>query len=131
IVVGGRVGYILFYDLAHYIASPGDILAIWEGGMSFHGGFLGTVLAMVLFARRRGIPIWSLIDVVAAAVPFGLFLGRIANFINGELWGRVPFDTPWAMLSPNAPDGGALPRHPSQLYEAGLEGIVLFIFLWV
>jgi phosphatidylglycerol---prolipoprotein diacylglyceryl transferase len=128
IVVGGRLGYILFYDLPHYIAHPADMLAIWEGGMSFHGGFLGTVLAMVLFALRRRIPVWSLIDVVAAVVPIGLFLGRIANFINGELWGRFSL-APWAMLFPNAPDGGTLPRHPSQLYEAGLEGIVLFLFL--
>ena len=130
IVVGGRVGYILFYDLAHYIARPADVLAIWEGGMSFHGGFLGTVLAMVLFAWRRRLPVWSLIDVVAAVVPIGLFLGRIANFINGELWGRFSL-VPWAMTFPDAPDGGTLPRHPSQLYEAGLEGIALFLFLWL
>jgi phosphatidylglycerol---prolipoprotein diacylglyceryl transferase len=125
IVVGGRAGYVLFYDLPHYIRQPGDILAVWHGGMSFHGGLVGTILAMVLFARRRGIPVWSLIDVIAPAVPFGLFLGRIANFINGELWGRVS-DVPWAMVFPEA---GPLPRHPSQLYEAGLEGIVLFLFL--
>jgi phosphatidylglycerol:prolipoprotein diacylglycerol transferase len=128
IVAGGRIGYILFYDLPHYLADPLDILAVWHGGMSFHGGFLGTVLAMVLFARSRGIPVWSLIDVIAPGVPFGLGLVRIANFINGELWGRVT-DVPWAMMFPNAPDGGTLPRHPSQLYEAALEGLVLFLFL--
>jgi phosphatidylglycerol:prolipoprotein diacylglycerol transferase len=128
IVLGGRLGYVLFYDLPHYIAEPADILAVWHGGMSFHGGFLGTVVAMVLFARRRGIPVWSLIDVIAPSVTFGLFLGRLANFINGELWGRVS-DVPWAMMFPGAPDGGTLPRHPSQLYEAGLEGIALFLFL--
>ena len=125
IVAGGRIGYILFYDLPHYIAEPADIVAVWHGGMSFHGGFLGVVLAMLLFTRRRGIPFWPLIDVIATATPFGLFFGRLANFINGELFGRVT-DVPWAIVFPN---GGDLPRHPSQLYEAGLEGIVLFIFL--
>ena len=128
VVVGGRVGYVLFYDLAHYIAAPGDILAVWHGGMSFHGGFLGMILAMTLFARSRAIPVWSLIDVVATGVPVGLGLGRLANFINGELWGRVT-DVPWGVLFPTAPDGGDLPRHPSQLYEAALEGVVLFIVL--
>jgi phosphatidylglycerol:prolipoprotein diacylglycerol transferase len=127
IVAGGRLGYILFYDLPHYIAEPADMLAVWHGGMSFHGGFLGTILAMVLFAWRRKIPIWSLIDVIAPSVTFGLFLGRLANFINGELWGRVT-DMPWAIVFPTA---GDLPRHPSQLYEAALEGVVLFIVLRV
>ena len=128
VVVGGRVGYVLFYDLAHYIAAPADILAVWHGGMSFHGGFLGMILAMTLFARSRAIPVWSLIDVVATGVPVGLGLGRLANFINGELWGRVT-DVPWGVLFPTAPDGGDLPRHPSQLYEAALEGVVLFVVL--
>jgi phosphatidylglycerol:prolipoprotein diacylglycerol transferase len=123
VVVGGRLGYILFYDLPHYIADPADILAVWHGGMSFHGGFLGMMLAMTLFARSRHIPAWSLIDVVATGVPFGLFFGRIANFVNGELWGR-PSDVPWAIVFPGAGDA---PRHPSQLYEAALEGIMLFI----
>ena len=127
IVAGGRIGYVLFYDLAHYIAQPADILAVWHGGMSFHGGFLGMIVAMALFARRRGIPVWSLIDVVAPAVTFGLLFGRLANFVNGELFGRVT-DAPWGIVFP---DGGDLPRHPSQLYEAGLEGIALFIFLRV
>jgi phosphatidylglycerol:prolipoprotein diacylglycerol transferase len=125
VVVGGRLGYILFYDLPHYVADPSDILAVWHGGMSFHGGFLGMMLAMTLFARARSIPAWSLIDVVATGVPFGLFFGRIANFINGELWGR-PSDVPWAIVFPG---GGDLPRHPSQLYEAALEGVLLFLAL--
>ena len=130
IIVGGRVGYVLFYDLPVYLANPLQILEVWHGGMSFHGGFLGTTLAMILFARSRGIMLWSLFDAIAASVPFGLFFGRLANFVNGELWGR-PTDVPWAMLFPSAPDGGTIPRHPSQLYEAGLEGIVLFIVLRV
>ncbi|MGB3501298.1 MAG: prolipoprotein diacylglyceryl transferase [Mesorhizobium sp.] len=125
VVVGGRVGYILFYDLARYLANPLDILAVWQGGMSFHGGMLGTIIAMVLFARSRGIPPWSLLDVVAAGVPVGLGLVRVANFINSELWGR-PTDVPWAFVFPN---GGPEPRHPSQLYEAGLEGLILFLAL--
>ncbi len=125
VVVGGRLGYVLFYDLEHYLQQPGDILAVWHGGMSFHGGFLGMMLAMALFARSRNIPAWSLIDVVATGVPFGLFFGRLANFINGELWGRTS-DVPWAMVFPNA---GDVARHPSQLYEAGLEGIALFIVI--
>jgi phosphatidylglycerol:prolipoprotein diacylglycerol transferase len=136
IVVGGRVGYVLFYDLPHYFAEPGDILAVWHGGMSFHGGFLGTVLAMVLFARRRHIPAWSLIDVIAPAVTFGLFFGRLANFVNGELYGRVT-DAAWGVIFCNdyaidaagACPAGLAPRHPSQLYEAGLEGLALFLVL--
>jgi phosphatidylglycerol:prolipoprotein diacylglycerol transferase len=125
IVAGGRLGYVLFYDLAHYIEAPADILAVWHGGMSFHGGFLGMMLAMTLFARSRRIPVWSFIDVIAPGVPFGLLLVRLANFINGELFGRVT-DVPWAFVFPN---GGDEPRHPSQLYEAGLEGVALFFFL--
>jgi phosphatidylglycerol:prolipoprotein diacylglycerol transferase len=125
IILGGRVGYVLFYDLPRFAADPTEIVALWHGGMSFHGGFLGTVLAMVLFARARRIPIWSLIDVIAPSVTFGLFLGRLANFINGELFGRAT-DVPWAMVFPN---GGPEPRHPSELYEASLEGIVLFAVL--
>ncbi|MFN3546479.1 MAG: prolipoprotein diacylglyceryl transferase [Mesorhizobium sp.] len=125
IVLGGRIGYILFYDLARYIENPLAILAIWEGGMSFHGGFLGTTIAMILFARSRGASAWSMFDVVAAGVPVGLGLVRVANFINSELWGRVT-DVPWAFVFPN---GGPEPRHPSQLYEAALEGLVLFVVL--
>jgi phosphatidylglycerol:prolipoprotein diacylglycerol transferase len=125
IILGGRVGYVLFYDLPRFTENPLEIFAVWNGGMSFHGGFLGTALAMVLFARSRRIPAWSLIDVIAASVPFGLFFGRLANFINGELFGR-PTDLPWAMVFPL---GGPEPRHPSQLYEAALEGVVFFLVL--
>ena len=126
VVLGGRIGYILFYDFARYMANPLDIFAVWEGGMSFHGGILGTILAMFLFARSRGIKVWSMFDTIAAGVPVGLGLVRLTNFINSELWGRTT-DVPWAFVFPN---GGPLPRHPSQLYEALLEGLVLFIVLW-
>jgi len=125
VVLGGRVGYILFYDLARYIENPLDIFAVWQGGMSFHGGFAGTTLAMILFARSRGIRVWTMFDVVAAGVPVGLGLVRLTNFINSEIWGR-PSDVPWAVVFPN---GGPLARHPSQLYEAALEGLALFILL--
>ncbi|WP_309083328.1 prolipoprotein diacylglyceryl transferase [Chelativorans sp.] len=125
VVLGGRLGYVLFYDLPRYLEDPLDILAIWQGGMSFHGGMLGTILAMVLFALSRGINPWSMLDAVAAGTPVGLGLVRLANFINSELWGR-PTDMPWGMVFPN---GGPLPRHPSQLYEAALEGLVLFLVL--
>ncbi len=125
IILGGRIGYILFYDFASVAANPLRAVQVWNGGMSFHGGFAGTTLAMILFARRNGIPIWSLFDIVAAVVPIGLFFGRIANFVNGELWGRLS-DAPWAVVFPQA---GPFARHPSQLYEAGLEGIVLLSVL--
>jgi phosphatidylglycerol:prolipoprotein diacylglycerol transferase len=125
IILGGRTGYILFYNLSHFASHPIEILQLWNGGMSFHGGVAGCCIAIVLFARRRRIPMLALGDVTAAVAPIGLFLGRIANFINGELWGR-PTDVPWAMVFPN---GGPMPRHPSQLYEAALEGVVLFILL--
>jgi len=125
IILGGRTGYVLFYNLPHFIAHPIEIPQLWKGGMSFHGGFIGCMLAVILFARGRGIPILSLGDLTCAVGPIGLFLGRIANFINGELWGR-PSEVPWAMVFPG---GGPLPRHPSQLYEAGLEGLVLFAVL--
>jgi len=125
VVVGGRLGYVLFYDLAQFVANPLSLVAVWNGGMSFHGGMLGTILAMVLFARSRGINPWSMIDVIAATAPVGLGLVRITNFINSELWGR-PTDMPWGVIFP---DGGPLPRHPSQLYEAALEGLVLFLVL--
>ncbi len=127
VVLGGRIGYILFYDFAKYIANPLDIFKVWEGGMSFHGGMLGTTLAMVLFARSRKINISSMLDTVAAGVPVGLGLVRVANFINSELWGRET-DVPWGMVFPT---GGLVVRHPSQLYEAALEGIVLFAVLAV
>jgi len=125
IILGGRLGYVLFYNFPIYAANPLQIFELWTGGMSFHGGFVGCVLAVVLFARHRKIPFLSLGDVTCAVGPIGLFLGRLANFVNGELWGR-PTDVPWAMIFPN---GGPLPRHPSQLYEATLEGVVLFIVL--
>lgn len=125
IVAGGRIGYILFYDLSGVVANPLRLFQIWNGGMSFHGGLIGTTLAMVLFARVRAINVWSLFDVVAAAAPIGLFFGRIANFINGELWGRAT-SVPWAVIFPA---GGPSGRHPSQLYEAVLEGLLLFTVL--
>ncbi|MBO6511016.1 MAG: prolipoprotein diacylglyceryl transferase [Roseibium sp.] len=125
IIIGGRLGYVLFYNPAHYFANPGEALAVWSGGMSFHGGFAGTVIAMILFARKRGLPLWTLFDLAGCAAPIGLFFGRIANFINAELWGR-PADVPWAFVFPGA---GLEPRHPSQLYEAALEGVVLFLAL--
>jgi len=125
VVLGGRLGYVLFYDLPRYIENPLDIFAVWQGGMSFHGGMLGTIAAMVLFSFSRGINPWSMLDTVAAATPVGLGLVRVANFINSELWGR-PTDMPWGIVFP---DGGPLPRHPSQLYEAALEGLVLFLVL--
>lgn len=125
VVIGGRIGYVLFYNFSFYISNPLEIAAVWDGGMSFHGGILGTTIAMILFARKRGIPVWSMFDTIAAGVPIGLGVVRIANFINSELWGRVS-DVSWAVYFPN---GGPLPRHPSQLYEAALEGFVLFFVL--
>ncbi|GFE60900.1 prolipoprotein diacylglyceryl transferase [Geobacter sp. AOG2] len=125
VVLGGRLGYILFYDLGVYLADPLQVFAVWKGGMSFHGGFLGVILSFVLFARRKKIPFWVLIDMAAQCAPVGLGLGRIGNFINGELYGR-PTDAPWGMIFPG---GGDLPRHPSQLYEASLEGVVLFFIV--
>lgn len=125
IILGGRVGYVLFYNPAYFLAHPVEILELWNGGMSFHGGFAGCVIAVLLFAWRRNIPVLSLGDLTCAAGPIGLFLGRLANFINGELWGRAS-DVPWAMVFPG---GGPLPRHPSQLYEAALEGLLLLAVL--
>ena len=129
IIVGGRTGYVLFYNPAFFIQHPAEIFQLWNGGMSFHGGFLGCVAAVMLFARRNNISILSLGDITTAVAPIGLLLGRIANFINSELWGRkTDASVPWAVIFPN---GGAEPRHPSQLYEAGLEGILLFAILAV
>ena len=125
--LGGRLGYVLFYGLSYFAEHPLEIFVLWRGGMSFHGGFLGTILALLLFARSRGIPMLSMLDIAAIVTPIGLFLGRIANFINGELWGR-PADVPWAIVFPHA---GPEPRHPSQLYEAGMEGILLFAILMI
>jgi phosphatidylglycerol---prolipoprotein diacylglyceryl transferase len=127
IILGGRTGYVLFYNLGFFIQHPAEIFELWKGGMSFHGGFLGCVAAVILFCRKNNLPILSLGDVTTAVGPIGLFLGRLANFINSELWGRPADPTlPWAIIFPN---GGPLPRHPSQLYEAGLEGLVLFAIL--
>jgi phosphatidylglycerol:prolipoprotein diacylglycerol transferase len=126
VVLGGRVGYILFYNFDGYLADPLEIFAIWRGGMSFHGGFLGAILAILLFARARGLSGLAMLDLAAVVTPIGLFFGRIANFINGELWGRPAPDFPLAVVFP---DGGPIPRHPSQLYEAFAEGLILFIVL--
>jgi phosphatidylglycerol:prolipoprotein diacylglycerol transferase len=129
IILGGRTGYVLFYNLPFFMQHPAEILELWKGGMSFHGGFMGCVIAVMWFARKNNISILSLGDITTAVGPIGLLLGRIANFINGELWGRpAEADLPWAMIFPT---GGPLPRHPSQLYEAGLEGILLFAILAV
>lgn len=125
VVGGGRLAYVFFYDPAHFLAEPLDIPQVWHGGMSFHGGLLGAVVALVLFARSRQVSVLSTLDLVAMVAPIGLLLGRIANFINEELWGRVT-DVPWAVLFPH---GGPLPRHPSQLYEGALEGVALFLLV--
>jgi len=129
VILGGRLGYVLFYRPHYYFEHPLEILMPWKGGMASHGGMLGVILVMWLFGRSRGIPFFRVADFVAPLIPLGLMSGRIGNFINGELWGR-PADPslPWAMVFPKAPD--ALPRHPSQLYQAGLEGLTLFLILW-
>jgi phosphatidylglycerol:prolipoprotein diacylglycerol transferase len=124
VVLGGRLGYVLFYQPGRFLAEPLRILEVWQGGMSFHGGMLGVILAIILFCRVNRIPLLGFGDRVAVCVPIGLFFGRVANFINGELWGRIAPDwLPWAMVFPQA---GPEPRHPSQLYQALLEGVVLF-----
>jgi phosphatidylglycerol:prolipoprotein diacylglycerol transferase len=128
IIAGGRIGYLLFYGYQRVLDDPSYIFRVWEGGMSFHGGLVGVILAMWWFARSRNIPFFQVADFVAPLVPPGLFAGRIGNFINGNLWG-APSDLPWAVVFP-APAAGGVPRHPSQLYEALLEGIVLFAVLW-
>ena len=127
IILGGRLGYVLFYDLPVYINDPMEIVRIWNGGMSFHGGLLGVLGAFWYFARTRGRTFLEVSDFIAPLIPQGLFFGRLGNFINGELWGKVS-DVPWAIVFPGA---GPLPRHPSQLYEAALEGLLLFIMVWV
>ncbi len=128
VMLGARLGYVLMYDLGSYIQDPLSIVAIWEGGMSFHGGLVGTTLATVLIVRRRQWNFWQIADMIVLAVPIGLGLGRIGNFINGELYGRET-SLPWAMIFPG---GGNVGRHPSQLYEAFLEGLVLFLFVrWI
>lgn len=127
VVLGGRLGYVLFYNPAEYLRNPLEALAIWQGGMSFHGGLLGVVIAALLFCRRRKLPVLLTGDILVASATIGLGFGRLGNFINAELWGRVT-DVPWAMVFPGA---GPLPRHPSQLYEACLEGLVLFVILYL
>lgn len=125
-ILGGRLGYVLFYKPGYYLEHPLEIFAIWQGGMAFHGGFLGVLAAVAFFAWRRGVDWWRLMDFIAPCVPTGLAAGRLGNFINGELWGR-PTDLPWGMVFRGA---GSLPRHPSQLYQFALEGVLLFVLLW-
>src|SRR3989442_15390763 len=125
VMIGGRLGYVLLYDLHNYLLQPLSIFAIWQGGMSFHGGFVGVIVAAIWITRRKGWNFWEIADLVSAAIPIGLGLGRIGNFINGELFGR-PTNVAWAMVFP---EGGAIPRHPSQIYEALLEGLLLFVIL--
>ena len=126
VIFGGRLGYVLFYKPLDFLADPASIVAVWQGGMSFHGGFLGVLLAMLWLAHRRGLRWLEVTDFIAPLVPLGLALGRVGNFINGELWGR-PTEAAWGMVFPLA---DAVPRHPSQLYQAGLEGLALFLLLW-
>jgi phosphatidylglycerol:prolipoprotein diacylglycerol transferase len=128
VILGGRLGFVLFYRPEYYLANPSEILMVWTGGMSFHGGFLGVIVGVILWSRAVKAPMLQVGDAVACAAPIGLLFGRIANFINGELWGR-PTDVAWAMIFPDH-RGGGLPRHPSQLYEAALEGLVLFLVMW-
>lgn len=129
VIAGGRLGQVLFYEPGYYLTQPLQIFAVWRGGMSFHGGFLGVLLAMWLYARKTGRTWLEITDFIAPLVPLGLAAGRIGNFINGELWGRVADPSlPWAMVFPWVDD---LPRHPSQIYQAGLEGLALFVILWI
>jgi phosphatidylglycerol:prolipoprotein diacylglycerol transferase len=129
IILGGRLGQVLLWEPSYYFANPIEIFKIWKGGMAFHGGLIGVILAMFFYARVKNIPFFAVADPIAAATPIGLFLGRIANFVNGELWGRQT-DVPWAVIFPD-PAAGGVPRHPSQLYEAALEGLLLFITLFI
>ena len=126
IIIGGRLGYVFFYNLRYFMEFPLHIFALWQGGMSFHGGLLGVIVATIIFAKKRRISILSMGDILVCVAPIGLFLGRLANFINAELYGRVSQSVPWVMIFPEA---GDLPRHPSQLYEALGEGLFLFIIL--
>lgn len=129
VILGGRLGYVLFYKAGYYLDHPGEILAVWQGGMAFHGGLLGVIVAMAVFAWRRKRPFFEVADLVAPCVPVGLAAGRIGNFINGELWGRAADPSlPWAMVFPQS--GTDMARHPSQLYQFGLEGVLLFALLW-
>ena len=126
VIIGGRLGYVLFYKAAYYLSHPLEILAVWQGGMSFHGGFLGVLVAMVFVARRYNLRWLDVTDFIAPLCPLGFATGRLGNFINGELWGRAS-DVPWAMVFRG---GGGVARHPSQLYQMALEGIALFVILW-
>jgi len=126
LMIGARLGYVLFYDLKMYLSDPLEVFAIWHGGMSFHGGLIGVLIVGILFSWKNKKPFWKIADLIIVSVPIGLGLGRIGNFINGELYGRAT-EVPWGMIFPK---GGPLPRHPSQLYESGLEGGVLFLILW-
>lgn len=126
VLLGGRLGYVLFYDISYYLANPLDIIKIWQGGMSFHGGFLGVLFALLIWSKKHHCSYIALTDFIAPCVPIGLFFGRIGNFINGELWGKEA-TVSWAVIFPT---GGSQPRHPSQLYEAGLEGLALFLILF-
>ncbi|MBI1309438.1 MAG: prolipoprotein diacylglyceryl transferase [Proteobacteria bacterium] len=129
VIVGGRLGYVLFYGLPYFAANPLDVFKVWQGGMSFHGGLIGVITALAVFCRKHNLNLWDVGDRVAPAIPIGLLLGRIANFINGELVGReAPASLPWSMIFPQV---DLLPRHPSQLYEASLEGIALFLILFI
>ena len=128
VILGGRIGYVLFYGFGNFLRDPLALFRVWEGGMSFHGGFLGVLLAMGLFARKHQKSFWPTVDFIAPLIPPGLFFGRIGNFINGELWGRVT-DLPWGMVFRQTGDG--LPHHPSQLYQAALEGVALFVIVWL
>ncbi len=127
IIVGGRLGYVFFYNFSEYLSKPWEILFVWQGGMSFHGGLLGVMVAIVAYARLNKFPIFALGDIIATVAPIGLFFGRIANFVNGELFGKVTTNVPWAFVFPY---GGDVPRHPSQVYEALLEGLLLFVILF-
>lgn len=127
VILGGRIGYMLFYALPDWFASPSDLFKIWQGGMSFHGGLIGVFISTWFFCRHIKTPYWKVADIIAPGVPLALACGRVGNFINGELWGKVT-DVPWAMVFPHA---GPMPRHPSQLYAILLEGLLLFIILWI
>jgi phosphatidylglycerol:prolipoprotein diacylglycerol transferase len=130
VVLGGRLGYVLFYKPGYYASHLSEVVAVWKGGMAFHGGLLGVIIAMALFARVRQRPFWQVTDLIAPCVPLGLASGRVGNFINGELWGRAADPgLPWAMVFPQS--GMNIPRHPSQIYQFLLEGVLLFVLLWI